>query len=266
MDKKIPKALTIAGSDSGGGAGIQADLKTFSALGVHGSSVITAITAQNTKEVTAVHNVPLDIIGKQIDAVLTDIGADAVKIGMLSNKDIIKIVAKKLKNYNIKNIVLDPVMVAASGAKLLEDSAIASLKRDLIPLALVVTPNIPEAEVLINKKIKTIDGIKNAAKEIINLGCSSVLMKGGHLNINSNEVIDIFYDGKNFVEIKNKRINKTGHGTGCTLSSAIAANIAKGAELKQAVKNAIGYVHNALESGFKIGEMNYVLDHSWEKN
>jgi len=262
MENKIPKALTIAGSDSGGGAGIQADLKTFSALGVHGSSVITAITAQNTKEVTAVHNIPLDIIEKQIDAVLSDIGADAVKIGMLSNSEIIRTISKKLKNYNIKNIVLDPVMVAASGAKLLEDSAIESLKKELIPMALVITPNIPEAEVLVNFKIKTLEDVKNAAKEILKLGCKSVLMKGGHLDINNNEVIDVFYDGKDFIEIKNKKINKTGHGTGCTLSSAISANIAKGMGLKEAVKDAIGYVHNALEKGFKVGEMNYVLRHN----
>src|SRR3990167_4944860 len=175
MNQKIPKALTIAGSDSGGGAGIQADIKTFSALGVHGSSVVTAITAQNTKEVTAVHNVPLDIIEKQIDAVLSDIGANAVKIGMLSNSDIIRTIAKKLKEHKIKNIVLDPVMVAASGAKLLEDSAIESLKKELIPMALVITPNIPEAEVLVNFKIKTSEDVKNAAKEIIKLGCKSVL-------------------------------------------------------------------------------------------
>lgn len=260
--QKIPKALTIAGSDSGGGAGIQADLKTFSALGVHGSSVITAVTAQNTKEVTAVHNVPLDIIEKQIDAVLSDIGADAVKIGMLSNSEIIRTISKKLKNYNVKNIVLDPVMVAASGAKLLENSAIGSLKKELIPMALVITPNIPEAEVLINNKIKSINDAKNAAKEIIKLGCKNVLIKGGHLDISNDEVIDIFYDGHNFVEIKNKKIGKTGHGTGCTLSSAIAAYIAKGFELKDAVKNAINYVHHALEKGFKVGEMNYVLRHN----
>lgn len=265
MEYKIAKALTIAGSDSGGGAGIQADLKTFSALGIHGSSVITAITAQNTKEVTAVYNIPLEIIEKQIDAVLSDIGADAVKIGMLSNKEIIKTVSVSLKKYKIKNIVLDPVMVAASGAKLLEDSAIKALKKDLIPLALIITPNIPEAEVFINKKIKTIANAKDAAKEVLNFGCKSVLMKGGHLGIHENEVIDIFYDGKDFVEIKNKRISKEGHGTGCTLSSAIAANVAKGMELKEAVKEAISYVHSALEKGFKVGSMNYVLDHSWQK-
>ena len=266
INQKIPKALTIAGSDSGGGAGIQADLKTFSALGVHGSSVITAITAQNTKEVTAVHNVPLDVIEKQIDAVLSDIGADSVKIGMLSNANIIKTVAKKLKEYKIKNIVLDPVMVAASGAKLLEDSAIASLKKELIPMALVITPNIPEAEVLADFKIRTLEDVKSAAKEILKLGCKSVLMKGGHLDTGQNYVINVFYDGHNFIEIKNKKISKIGHGTGCTLSSAIAAYIAKGFELKEAVKNAISYVHKALEKGFKVGEMNYVLDHSWEKN
>ena len=257
--QKIPKALAIAGSDSGGGAGIQADIKTFSALGVHGSSVITAITAQNTKEVTAVHNVPFDIITKQIDAVLSDIGADAVKIGMLSNKEIIKTVASSLKKYNIKNIILDTVMASGSGAKLLEVSAIVALKKELIPMALIVTPNIPEAEVLVNFHIKTLEDAKKAAKEIINLGCKSVLIKGGHLNPEKDYVIDIFYDSINFAEIKNKKINKRFHGAGCVLSSAITANIAKGLELKEAVKNAIDYVHNALDKGFKVGEMNYVL-------
>ena len=262
MTQKIPKALTIAGSDSGGGAGIQADLKTFFSLGVYGSSVITAITAQNTKEVTAVHNVPLDIIEKQIDAVLSDIGADAVKIGMLFNSETIKIIANSLKNHNMTNIVLDPVMVAASGAKLLRDDSIEALKKELIPLSLIITPNIPEAEVLVNKKIETIDDVKNTAKEILNLGCKSVLMKGGHLKLN-NGVIDVFYNGNEFIEIKNNKIDKVGHGTGCTLSSAIAANISKGMELREAVKSAIDYVHNALENGFKVGEMNFVLKHNW---
>ncbi len=265
MEQKIPKALTIAGSDSGGGAGIQADLKTFLALGVHGISIITAITAQNTKEVTAVHDIPADIIEKQIDAVLSDIGADAVKIGMLSNSEIIKTISKKLKKYNVKNIVLDPVMVAASGAKLLEDSAIESLKKELIPLALIITPNISEAEALANFKIKTLEDVKKAAKEILKLGCKAVLIKGGHSDIKNDKIIDIFYDGKSLIEIKNKKINKTGHGTGCTLSSAIAANIAKGMELKEAVKNAINYVHNALEQGFKVGEMNYALRQDWKR-
>lgn len=264
MSKKIPKALTIAGSDSGGGAGIQADIKTFSALGVYGTSVITAITAQNTKEVTAVHNVPLDIISAQIDAVLSDIGADVVKIGMLSNAEIIRTVANSLKKHNIKNIVLDPVMVAASDARLLEESAIESLKKWLIPMALVVTPNSFEAEVLAGIKIKTQDDVEHAAKEILKLDCKSVVMKGGHLTYDKNTVTDIFTDGKEYLVIKNKRINKEGHGTGCTLASAIAGFLAMGFSLKDSVKNAIQYTHSALEHGFKVGEMNYVLEHFWK--
>lgn len=265
MEKQIKKCLTIAGSDSGGGAGIQADLKTFAALGIHGSSVITAITAQNTKEVTAVYNVPLDIIEKQIDTVLEDIGTEAVKIGMLSNAEIIKTVAESLKKHNIKNVVLDPVMVAASGAKLLEDNAIDSLKKDLIPLALVLTPNVPEAEILTGMKIKTEQDRENAAKEILKLGCKSVLLKGGHLK-SENEVVDLFYDGKEFMKIKNKKIDKEGHGTGCTLSSAIAAYLARNLSLEKAVKEAIRYVHGALENVYGVGSENYVLDHSWEKS
>lgn len=260
--RKIPKALTIAGSDSGGGAGIQADLKTFLSLGVYGSSVITAITAQNTREMTAVYDLPSGIIQKQIDAVLSDIGADAVKIGMISNADIARTVAFSLKNHKIRNIVLDPVMLSASGAKLLEDSAINALKYELMPMALIVTPNLPEAEVLAGFKINSIDDQKRAAKEIIRLGCKSVLIKGGHFDDSSGKVMDTFYDGKQFIEIKNKKILKQGHGTGCTLSSAIAANIAKGLELREAVKSAVDYVHNALEKGFKVGSMNYVLNHS----
>jgi hydroxymethylpyrimidine kinase/phosphomethylpyrimidine kinase len=260
--KTIPKVLTIAGSDSGGGAGIQADLKTFSALNVHGSSVITAVTAQNSKEVSAVHNISLEMIEKQIDAVLSDIGADVVKIGMLSNQDIIKTVTLKLKEYKIKNIVLDPVMVASSGAKLLEDSAVIALKKELLPISLIVTPNIPEAEVLIGMQIKSIEHMKDAARQIKDLGCRHVLIKGGHLNWENNEVVDIYYDGIDFIEIKNTKINKTGHGTGCTLSSAIAANVAKGVKLNEAVFKAIAYVHKALENGYKVGEMNYILDHN----
>ncbi len=264
MDRHIKKCLTIAGSDSGGGAGIQADLKTFGALGVHGSSVVTAITAQNTKEVSAIHNVPLDLIEKQIDAVLSDIGANSVKIGMLSNADIIKTVATSLKKHNIENIVLDPVMVAASGSKLLEISAIDCLKNELIPLALVLTPNLPEAEILTGMEIKTEKGVEEAVKKIMELGCKNVLLKGGHLVDSGNDVVDLFYDGNEFMKIKNKKIGKDGHGTGCTLSSAIAAFVAKGFSVKDSVINAIRYVHGALESGYKIGSNNYVLDHFWK--
>jgi len=258
---KIPKVLTIAGSDSGGGAGIQADIKTFTAFKVFSTSVITAITAQNTKEVTAVHNVPIEIITKQIDAVLSDIGTDAVKIGMLSTSEIIKEVTDGLKRYSVRNIVLDPVMVSASGARLIEDSAIESLKKDLINLALIVTPNIPEAEVLSGIKIKSLDDMDNAAKKILALGCKSVLIKGGHLDLGVNAMIDILYSGSKQVKFTNKRINKEGHGTGCTLSSAIAACLAKGFSVEKSVRYSIDYVHNALENGFKVGEKNYVLAH-----
>ena len=258
---KIPKVLTIAGSDSGGGAGIQADIKTFTAFKVFSTSVITAITAQNTKEVTAVHNVPIEIITKQIDAVLSDIGTDAVKIGMLSTSEIIKEVTDGLKRYSVRNIVLDPVMVSASGARLIEDSAIESLKKDLINLALIVTPNIPEAEVLSGIKIKSLDDMDNAAKKILALGCKSVLIKGGHVDLGVNAMIDILYSGSKQVKFTNKRINKEGHGTGCTLSSAIAACLAKGFSVEKSVRYSIDYVHNALENGFKVGEKNYVLAH-----
>ena len=263
---KIPKVLTIAGSDSGGGAGIQADLKTLSALGVFGTTVITAITAQNTKEVTAIHNVPLDIISKQISAVLSDIGADAIKIGMLSNSDIIKTVAYSLRKHNVRKIVIDPVMVSASGARLLEESAIKSLKEYLFPMAIIVTPNILEAEMLVGVKIDEQEDVIKAGQEILRIGCNAVLMKGGHLNYEKNKVIDIFLQNGKHLIIENKRISKSAHGTGCTLSSAITAYIAKGLSLKSAVRNGITYTHSALEHGFKVGEVNYVLAHFWSRN
>ncbi len=261
MQEKIPKALTIAGSDSGGGAGIQADLKTFTALKVFGASVITVITAQNTKEITAMHNVPIEIISKQIDAVLSDIGADAVKIGMLSNAEIIRTVSECLKKFSIQKIVMDPVMISTSGAKLLDDNAVDTLKKDLIPMALVVTPNIPEAEVLSGIKINSLSDVDTAAKKILEFGCKSVLMKGGHLNLGVNAITDVFYYGTKSFRFTNRKISKEGHGTGCTLSSAIAAFLARGFSLEESVKNAIAYVHNSLENGFKVGSQNYVLCH-----
>ncbi len=256
---KIPKALTIAGSDSGGGAGIQADLKTFAALGVHGSSVITAITAQNTKEVRAVHNVPLEIITAQIDAIFSDIGADVVKIGMLSNAEIIKTVVASLKKYKIKKIVLDPVMIAESGARLIEIDAVDSLIKQLIPLSTIVTPNIHEAEILAGVSISSIDDVKKAAKIIHGFGCSAILIKGGHLP--GKEIQDLLYDGKKFIILLNKRLPKRAHGTGCTLSSAIAAYLAKGQSLEESVKQATTYVHHALSEGYQIGSKNIVLKH-----
>jgi len=259
VGRGISKALTIAGSDSGGGAGIQADLKAFAAFGVHGSCVIVALTAQNTKEVTAIHPVPADFITAQLDAVMSDIGCDAAKIGMLANSKVISTVAEGLRKWHISKIVLDPVMVAASGARLLEDSAIATLKKVLIPLATVMTPNVPEAEVMVGYPIRNEAEIKKAAMDILALGCKSVLMKGGHLA--GEKITDYFFakDAKEPMGIEHSRINKEGHGTGCTLSSAIAALLARGYSMEDAVKEAVSYVHHALERGYRVGERNWVL-------
>ena len=247
----IRKALTIAGSDSGAGAGIQADLKTFAALGVYGTSAITAITAQNTIGVTAVLAVNAKLVGAQIDAIIADIGAHAVKTGMLANAAIIGLVANKIRQHRLKNIVVDPVMVATSGDLLIEKSAVAALRSKLVPLAGVVTPNIPEAEVLTGMKLRSVDEIREAAKRIVQMGAKTVLIKGGHLK---GPAMDIFYDGKNFTALKAPRIRtKNTHGTGCTLSAAIAANLAKGQKIETAVTNAKRYVTDALRHSYRIG-------------
>jgi len=253
-------ALTIAGSDSGGGAGIQADLKTFSALGVYGMSVLTSITAQNTLGVQGIHDLPPEFVGLQIDSVMQDIGADAVKIGMLSNIQIIKIVSKKIKEYKVKNLVIDPVMVAKGGDRLLKEDAVEALKQDLIPLAMIVTPNLIEAEVLSGLKIQNIIDIKEAAQKIHRLGPKNVLIKGGHLL--SNEAIDLLYNGENFREFKAERINtKNTHGTGCTLSSAIAAGLAQGKKVEEAVNTAKKYITLAIKNSLDIGHGHGPLNH-----
>ena len=247
----IRKALTIAGSDSGAGAGIQADLKTFAALGVYGTSAITAITAQNTIGVTAVLAVNAKLVGAQIDAIIADIGAHAVKTGMLANAAIIGLVANKIRQHRLMNIVVDPVMVATSGDLLIEKSAVAALRSKLVPLAGVVTPNIPEAEVLTGMKLRSLDEIREAAKRIVQMGAKTVLIKGGHLK---GPAMDIFYDGKNFTALKAPRIRtKNIHGTGCTLSAAIAANLAKGQKIETAVTNAKRYITDALRHSYRIG-------------
>jgi len=253
-------ALTIAGSDSGGGAGIQADLKTFFALGVYGMSVLTSITAQNTLGVQGIHDLPSEFVGLQIDSVMQDIGADVVKIGMLSNIQIIKIVSKKIKEYKVKNLVIDPVMVAKGGDRLLKGDAVEALKQDLIPLAMIVTPNLIEAEVLSGLKIQNIIDIKKAAQKIHRLGPKNVLIKGGHLL--SNEAIDFLYNGENFREFKAERINtKNTHGTGCTLSSAIAAGLAQGKEVEEAVNTAKKYITLAIQNSLDIGHGHGPLNH-----
>lgn len=244
-------ALTIAGSDSGGGAGIQADLKAFSANGVYGMSVITAVTAQNTMEVRSVQNIDSVIIKEQIEAVFDDLPVDAVKIGMLSSVEIIEVVAQTLKKYKPNFIVVDPVMVSKGGHHLLQKDAIFSLKETIFPIATIITPNIPEAEVITNQKIQNEQDMEKACLSIYSLGVKAVLLKGGHLDGDPN---DLFFDGFNFCWIKGKRIHtKNTHGTGCTLSSAITANLAKGLTLLEAVKNAKQYITTAIEHSLPLG-------------
>ena len=225
--RNLAKAMTIAGSDSGGGAGIQADLKTFAAMGVYGTSVLTAITAQNTQTVTEVVDMPDSMIRSQIDAVISDIGADAVKTGMLSGAGIIEIVAlRRVTEHGMTPLVVDPVMVAKGGARLLREDAVEALRTVLIPLATVVTPNIPEAEALVGRKIEDMDDMRDAAEEIVALGAKSVVVKGGHMD---GPATDIFFDGTEAKAFTSPRISTDNtHGTGCTFASAIAAGLAKG--------------------------------------
>ena len=262
--KKYARALTIAGSDSGGGAGIQADLKTFSALGVYGMSVITALTAQNTQRVTAIHSVPPDFIVAQLEAVLTDIGTDAVKIGMLLSSEIIRAVAETLQGFRVKNIVIDPVMVAKSGDKLLQEEAIESLKTHLLPLATVITPNLPEAEVLIGQSIDSLEAMKKAVVQLTQLTQGYILLKGGHLN--TTESTDILYHSQTdrLLTLTSERIDTSNsHGTGCTLSSAIAAGLALGLPMEEAVTEAKKYLTEALKSGanYKLGSGHGPVQH-----
>lgn len=255
-------ALTIAGSDSSGGAGIQADIKTMTLNGVFATSAIAALTAQNTTGVTDIMDVSPDFLAAQIDAVFTDIYPDAVKIGMVSDKELIKVIAEKLSEYKAKNIVLDPVMVATSGAKLLKDDAIASLKSELIPLASIITPNIPEAEILVDGKITDDDTMQAAAKCIADEFSVAVLLKGGHA---INDANDYLYSNGSGVWIKGERIdNPNTHGTGCTLSSAIAANLAKGENLEEAVRLAKKYLEGALRDGLNLGKGSGPMNHAFD--
>ena len=239
-------AVTVAGSDSSGGAGIQADLKTFAALGVYGASVITALTAQNTQGVRAIHDVPADFVAAQIDAVFSDLDVAAVKIGILSQAAIIEAVAKGLGQYRAGNIVLDPVMVATSGDRLLADGAIEALRNGLIPRALVVTPNLPEAAALTGATVARNEReMEIQAREILVLGARNVLIKGGHGS--GNESVDLLVGEGDVLRLSARRVDtKNTHGTGCTLSSAIAAGLAKGLDLKTAAREAKTYVTAAI--------------------
>lgn len=258
-------ALTIAGSDSGGGAGIQADLKTFSAHHVFGMSVITAVTAQNTVEVRSIQTIATNIIADQIAAVFEDIQVDAVKIGMLGSSDVIETVADQLSIYQPTNMVLDPVMIAKSGDRLLSEDAITTLKTKLLPLATVITPNLPEAEALTGLKMETEQDLYTACQMLHELGAKNVLLKGGHSLGNPN---DLFYDGENFHWLKAERIStKNTHGTGCTLSSAIASNLANGLLLKDSIEAAKTYITEAIRNSFPIGHGHGPVHHfySFEK-
>lgn len=247
----IPLALTIAGSDSGAGAGVQADLKTFSAFGVYGTTAITAITAQNTRGVARVMGLPPDVVAAQIDAIMDDIGADAAKTGMLYSAEIIETVAERVSFYRLDKLVVDPVMVAKGGHLLLRDDAIQALASRLLPLALIVTPNIPEAEKLVGSSIDSLEGAKEAARVLWNMGPRYVLIKGGHL---AGEPIDTLYDGGEFHYFRAPRIDTPNtHGTGCTFSAALAALLARGEDVIPAVALAKEYITATIRHSLSIG-------------
>ncbi|MDM5187195.1 bifunctional hydroxymethylpyrimidine kinase/phosphomethylpyrimidine kinase [Bacillus sp. DX4.1] len=251
---KVNKALTIAGSDSGGGAGIQADLKTFQELGVYGMTAITAITAQNTLGVQGVYPVAIEGIQEQLHSIGTDLTPDAVKLGMLFSSEIIDVVAENIKKFDWNNIVLDPVMIAKGGASLLQQEAVQALKEHLLPIATVVTPNVPEAEVLTGMEIHNIEDSKQAAKVLHELGAKYVLMKGGHAAYQGDEVIDLLFDGEKFIEYRSERIySKQTHGSGCTFASAVTAGLAKGYRIEEAVQEAKSFISIAIEQRLNIG-------------
>ena len=257
--KRVARAMTIAGSDSGGGAGIQADLKTFAALGVYGTSVITAVTAQNTLSVDGIAEIPADMVATQIDTVMCDIGTDAVKTGMLAHSGIIEAVSERIEALQIPNVVVDPVMVAKSGDRLLREEAIDAYRSRLLPRALVVTPNVPEAEALTDMTIETDEDAIRAAKAITGMGTKWVVIKGGH---REGPVKDILCSEEAVHEFVSERIqSKNTHGTGCTFASAIAAHLARGCSVEKAVSQAKEYVSAAIEAAYPVGQGHGPLNH-----
>jgi hydroxymethylpyrimidine/phosphomethylpyrimidine kinase len=258
--------LTIAGSDSGGGAGIQADIKTISALGGFATSAITAVTVQNTLGVSGIHDIPSHIVAEQIEAVLSDFSVKAIKIGMINQADLVDVIANAIKKHRIEHVVLDPVMVATSGDKLMQNSTVEKLKKELFPLAEIITPNLYEAGVLLNRKIASIEEMESAAAELGNFGCKSVLVKGGHLS--DNEMTDVLWvSGEEETETHTFSIpkihTKNLHGTGCTLSAAIATFLAFGKNIPDAVHWAKAYITTAIEAGKdkKLGKGNGPVEH-----
>ncbi len=264
-DARALSVLTIAGSDSGGGAGIQSDLKTFAAHGLHGLSAIAALTAQHTRGVTAVHVPPVAFLRAQIDACFDDFRIGAVKLGMLANKRVIDAVADALKRHRPAFVVLDPVMVATSGARLLEPDALDALRTRLFPLATILTPNIPEAELLLGQRIDD-DAAAEAALEALRaLGTQALLLKGGHLR-STGTMVDRYCDEAKSLRFTHQRIDVEGHGTGCTLASAIAANLCRGQALHAACEAATDYVHGALRHALRPGRSQVaVLNHFWQR-
>jgi hydroxymethylpyrimidine/phosphomethylpyrimidine kinase len=249
----LPRALTIAGSDSGGGAGIQADLKTFFALGCYGMSALTALTSQNTVGVTGIHEVPPEFVIQQIDAVATDIGVDAAKTGMLASSAVVEAAAKGVESNGIERLVVDPVFVSKHRDRLLAEDAVAALKETLLPLAMVITPNLYEAGGLIGSEVTSLDEMKEAARTLHALGPRAVLVKGGHLE--TERAVDIFFDGHDLVEIDGPRFDTDDtHGTGCVLSAAVAARLAHGDDLVGAVRAAKDFVSGAIEHSIRIGK------------
>ena len=249
--ERVPRILTVAGSDSGGGAGIQADLKTIALLGGFGMSAVTALTAQNTLGVKGIHEVPANFVGQQMEAVISDIGVDAMKTGMLTNSPVVRAVCQKVRKYRISKLVVDPVMIAKDGARLLSREAEEILKKELLPLAQVITPNLPESEVLTGCKIRGLKGMREAAVQIHKMGAKNVLIKGGHL---SGPPVDVFFDGREFTDLRSVRIHTPHtHGTGCTISAAIAVELAKGSSALEAVEKAKAFVTSAIQFSFPLG-------------
>ena len=257
----VISALTIAGSDSGGGAGIQADLKAFAAHGVHGLSALAALTAQHTRGVTAVHVPPVEFLQAQIDACFDDFDIRAVKLGMLANATVIEAVARAIERHRPEHVVVDPVMVATSGARLLEADALQAMRTRLMPLATVITPNLPEAELLLGRRIENLEAMSASASALRALGAAAVLLKGGHLP-GADDVVDVLADAQGEQRTAHPRLRGEAHGTGCTLASAVAANLARGLSLREACAHATDYVHAALRAASRPGRGDVlVLDH-----
>lgn len=258
---KLPVALTIAGSDSGGGAGIQADLKTFAALGVHGTSALTAVTAQSTTGVSSYVELPLDIIRAQIDDVVEDLHPAAAKTGMLSSPEIIGVVAEAVERHRLERLVVDPVMVAKGGARLLREEAVGALRERLVPLAAVLTPNLPEAEVLLGRDIGDLEDRRLAAEQLLALGCRAVVLKGGHAGL---DATDIFFDGLEILELQGQRMETPNtHGSGCAFSAAIAAGLARGLDTRTAIRQAKEFIQGAIEHALELGHGHGPVNPMW---